>query len=96
MKKMIVFSGILGVFFAVLAQLFAIIDDSYTLGNIWFLGVLAGILTLITSMQINKKSTCIILLIISSFIGIIGTGIVYTIPTILNVVLVYKLITESK
>lgn len=96
MKKMIVFSGILGLIFAVLAQLFAVTDDSYTLGDIWFLGVLAGILTMITSMQINKKNACIILLIISSFLGIIGTGTVYSIPTVLNVVLIYKLKTESK
>ncbi len=38
MEKLTIFSGGLGAVFSVLAQLFAVIDDSYTLGNLWFLG----------------------------------------------------------
>ncbi|GLI90626.1 hypothetical protein [Bacillus subtilis] len=91
MKKLTIFSGVLGVFFSVLAQLFAVIDDSFTVGNIWFVGVLAGILTMIASIQINKKPTNVILLIISSVLGLLGTGIVYIIPTLFNIILLYKL-----
>ncbi|MES5398170.1 hypothetical protein RI119_18500 [Bacillus amyloliquefaciens] len=91
MKKLTVFSGVLGVFFSVLAQLFAVIDDSYTLGNIWFLGVLAGIITMLASTQANKKPVIIILLVISSVIGLLGTGLVYIIPTLFNIILIYKL-----
>nr|WP_172688847.1 hypothetical protein [Bacillus subtilis]APB62360.1 hypothetical protein pBS72_0910 [Bacillus subtilis] len=91
MKKLTIFSGVLGVLFSVLAQLFAVIDDSYTVGNIWFVGVLAGILTMLASTQINKKPTNVILLIISSVLGLLGTGIVYIIPTLFNIILLYKL-----
>lgn len=39
-----IFSGGLGAVFSVLAQLFAGMDDSYTLGNLWFLGALSGLI----------------------------------------------------
>ncbi|MEC3664984.1 hypothetical protein [Bacillus subtilis] len=96
MKKLTIFSGVLGVLFSVLAQLFAVIDDSYTVGNIWFVGVLAGILTMLASTQINKKPTNVILLIISSVLGLLGTGIVYIIPTLFNIILLYKLAKGSQ
>nr|WP_076983158.1 hypothetical protein [Bacillus amyloliquefaciens] len=74
-----------------MAQLCAVIDDSYTLGNIWFLGVLAGVITILASIQINKKPVFSILLIISSVIGFLGTGLAYIIPTLFNIILIYKL-----
>ncbi|MCY8199199.1 hypothetical protein MOC25_05780 [Bacillus subtilis] len=90
MKKLTIFSGGLGAVFSVLAQLFAVLDYSYTLGNLWFLGALAGIITMLASIQTNNKIVFSILLIISSIIGLLGTGLVYIIPTLFNIIIIYK------
>ncbi|MCL6426447.1 hypothetical protein [Bacillus subtilis] len=79
MKKLTIFSGGLGAVFSVLAQLFAVLDDS-----------LAGIVTMFASIQTNNKPIFSILLIASSVIGLLGTGLVYIIPTLFNIILIYK------
>ncbi|CAI6272010.1 hypothetical protein NRS6120_10740 [Bacillus subtilis] len=71
MKKLTIFSGGLGAVFSVLAQLFAGIDDSYTLGNLRFLGALSGLINIIASIQTNNKPVFSILLIASSIIGLL-------------------------
>ena len=46
MKHVALIGGIVGLLFSIIAQLFAVIDDSYTFGNIGFLGVFSGIVAL--------------------------------------------------
>ncbi|MEC3651430.1 hypothetical protein P9120_10190 [Bacillus subtilis] len=89
MKKLTIFSGGLGAVFSVLAQLFAVIDDSY-FGELMVFSALAGIITMLASIQTNNKPVFSILLITSSIIGLLGTGLVYIIPTLFNIIIIYK------
>lgn len=94
MKKLIVIAGILTIIISIAAQLLAIIDDSYTMGNIWFLGVLSGILTIISANKIHTKvKNSILLLIVSSILGFISIAYLFVLPGILNLIsLIYLFI----
>lgn len=94
MKKLIKVAGILTILISIAAQLLAFIDDSYTIGNIWFLGVLSGILTIISANKINKNQKISILLLIVSFIlGFISIAYLFVLPGILILIsLIYLFI----
>jgi hypothetical protein len=81
MKYLALTGGILGLLISLAAQLFAVIDDSYTFGNIGFLGVLSGIIALVCSFFLNKASLLSSwLLILTSLTGIIALSGLYLIP----------------
>ena len=85
MKNLATIGGVLGILISITAQLFAVIDDSYTFGNIWFLGVFAGMLSIIGAAMLNKnKKMGSILLIVSSIIGYYGIGFLYLLPGLIT------------
>jgi hypothetical protein len=87
MKGLAITGGILGVIFPLFAQLFAVIDDSYTFGNIGFLGIISGVLALIGAFQINKNGKRAgIMLIISSLLGYYSVANIYLIPGLLTLI----------
>ncbi|PFG05291.1 hypothetical protein [Bacillus sp. es.034] len=87
MKGLAITGGLLGIILPLFAQLFAMIDDSYTFGNIGFLGVISGIVALIGAFQINKKSKLAVsLLIISSLVGYYSVAIFYLVPAIITII----------
>lgn len=92
-----ILAAILGLIITLIAQLFAIIDDSYTFGNIWFLGVLSSIVGLIGSLLIYKnKSMGILILSISIVLGIISISYLYLIPAILQLICIFKVSKQDK
>ncbi|MEC5423808.1 hypothetical protein QGM71_09925 [Virgibacillus sp. C22-A2] len=81
---MAILGGVLGVVLSLLAQLFALIDDSYTFGNIGFLGIFSGVLGIIAGFQINKNTSfALIGLGIAILLGTIALSFLYFIPTVL-------------
>ncbi|WP_433747556.1 hypothetical protein [Falsibacillus pallidus] len=84
MKVLGMVGGLLGIVLSLFCMLFAIVDDSYTFGNIGLLGVLAGIIAVIVSFR-NRRSSGIWLLVTAGM-GIIGLAIFYTLPAVLQVI----------
>ncbi|BBW98464.1 hypothetical protein ACPVTF_02270 [Geobacillus icigianus] len=91
MKNLSMIAGLLGIFVSLAAQLLAINDDDYHFGNIWFIGVLGGIIGTWAAFSINinnKKAT--VLLIISLLLGFAGIGSLYSISAFLQfITLIY-------
>lgn len=92
-----ILAAILGLIITLIAQLFAIIDDSYTFGNIWFLGVLSSVVGLIGSLLIYKnKNIGILILSISIVLGVISISYLYLIPAILQLICIFKVSKQYK
>ncbi|SNZ10146.1 hypothetical protein SAMN05421503_1559 [Terribacillus aidingensis] len=81
MKYVALTGGILGFLISLAAQLFAVIDDSYTFGNIGFLGMLSGIIAVVCSFFLNKEPLWSgWLLILTSVSGVYALSGLYLIP----------------
>ena len=84
MKTIGITGGVLGILFSLVCELFAITDDAYSFGNIWFLGVLSGILAIIGISKLNKKFAAP-MVVVSCILGIIGISYFYILPAILSI-----------
>ncbi|WP_102027729.1 hypothetical protein [Salirhabdus sp. Marseille-P4669] len=93
MKTLAIVGGVVGIVISLFCQLFAIIDDSYTFGNIGFLGVISGIIAIIGAnlMKRNKKYASF-LLFLSCVTGIIAISYFYILPSLLTVISLVLLI----
>lgn len=81
MRIVALIGGILGLLISIVAQLFAVIDDSYTFGNIGFLGMLSGIVAIVCSLNVNKRpSLAGWLLILTTATGVYALSGLYLIP----------------
>lgn len=86
MKKTATTGGVIGSIFSLLAQLFAVTDDSYTFGNFGLLGMASGIVAIIAASIMKKRPVLAsILLIVTSITGFYGLSVLYVIPGILTV-----------
>ncbi|MCD8511519.1 MAG: hypothetical protein LRY73_17760 [Bacillus sp. (in: Bacteria)] len=86
MKKLAYAAAILFIVISVVAQMFALIDDRYTIGSIWFIGVFAGILAFIGAGKIDSNyEMAKAILLFAAIFGVIGIGL-YAIPPILIIV----------
>ncbi|WP_077309410.1 hypothetical protein [Terribacillus halophilus] len=81
MKNVALIGGIIGLLFSIIAQLLAVTDDSYTFGNIWFLGVFSGIIAIVCSLYIYKNPLLAgWLLILTTATGVYALAGLYLIP----------------
>ncbi|PAD36663.1 hypothetical protein [Terribacillus saccharophilus] len=81
MKNVALIGGIIGLLFSIIAQLFAVIDDSYTFGNIGFLGMISGITAIVCSLILNKRPLLAgWLLILATATGVYALAGLYLIP----------------
>lgn len=71
------------------------LDDSYAVGNAWFAGVLAGLITLLILIdsQVMTKSYIVSL---STILGILGVGFLYVPAAIINIFIGIKLDKKKK
>lgn len=71
------------------------LDDSYAVGNAWFVGVLAGLITLLILIdsQVMTKSFIVNLSTIS---GVLGVGFLYLPAAIINIFIGIKLDKKKK
>lgn len=97
MKIVTLIAGLLTIIISLAAQLFAFIDDSYSIGNIWFLGLASGVLTLIGASKIKKsKKTALILLLISFVLGFISILYLFIVPAILILITIIYLCSKTR
>lgn len=81
MKNVALIGGIIGLLFSIIAQLFAVIDDSYTFGNIGFLGVFSGVVAIVCFFYVNKNPLLAgWLLILTTATGVYALAGLYLIP----------------
>ena len=85
MKALALTGGILGFLISLLAQLFAVVDDSYGFGNDGMVGMISGIVAIIAASLMKKRPVLAsILLIITTITGFYGLSVLYVIPGILT------------
>jgi hypothetical protein len=85
-----VLSSFIGILLSIVGQLFGILSDFYISGNARFIGVLAGILVLLS---LKARSVAMQSFIVgsSTAIGIMGAGILYFPAAIINVLIGFEL-----
>ncbi len=89
-EKLVVLSSFMGIVLSIIGQLFGFLTDFFIPGIARFIGVLAGLLALLS---LKSRSTEIQVFIVgsSTVLGIIGAGILYFPAAIINVLIGFKL-----
>ncbi|MBY4604153.1 MULTISPECIES: hypothetical protein [Bacillus] len=95
MKALTFISSFTAIGTSILGQWLGVLDDSYAVGNAWFIGVLAGLITLLILIdsQVMTKSFIVSLSTIS---GIMGVGFLYLPAAIINIFIGIKLEKKKK
>ncbi|MCY8869067.1 hypothetical protein [Bacillus inaquosorum] len=95
MKALTILSSITALGISIFGQLLGVLDDSYAVGNAWFAGVLAGLITLLILIdsQVMTKSYIVSL---STILGILGVGFLYVPAAIINIFIGIKLDKKKK
>lgn len=95
MKTLTFISSFTAIGTSILGQWLGVLDDSYAVGNAWFIGVLAGLFTLLILIdsQVMTKSFIVNLSTIS---GITGVGFLYLPAAIINILIGIKLDKKKK
>ncbi len=66
------------------------LDDSYAVGNAWFVGVLAGLITLLIFNE-GQDMTKSYIISSSAILGILGVGFLYFPAALINILIAFKL-----
>ncbi|UUI86148.1 hypothetical protein NPA28_09825 [Bacillus halotolerans] len=66
------------------------LDDSYAVGNAWFVGVLAGLITLLIFND-SQEMTKSYIISSSAILGILGVGFLYFPAALINIKIAFKL-----
>ncbi|PAO69595.1 hypothetical protein CIK44_07195 [Bacillus sp. X2(2017)] len=90
MKNLVLLSSFFGVVLSIIGQLFGILTDFFIPGIARLMGVLAGLLVLLS---LKSRNTEIQAFIVgsSTALGIMGAGILYFPAAIVNVLIGFKL-----
>ncbi|CAM3998028.1 hypothetical protein [Mesobacillus zeae] len=97
MKNTLIIAGILGILVALAAQLFAINDDAYHFGNIWFAGVLGGAIGVWGGNAVDKSNGMGAgLTALSLLMGFAGVGSLYIALALLQGTSLVGLYLQSK
>ncbi|NLS39906.1 hypothetical protein A4A36_21230 [Bacillus subtilis] len=90
MKSLVLLSSFFGVVLSIIGQLFGILTDFFIPGIARLMGVLAGLLVLLS---LKSRNTEIQAFIVgsSTALGIMGAGILYFPAAIVNVLIGFKL-----
>ncbi|MCY8721129.1 permease [Bacillus sp. S10C12M] len=89
-KKLVVLSSFIGILLSIVGQLFEVLSDFFISGNARFIGVLAGILILL-SLKARSVATQLFIVGSSTAIGIIGAGILYFPAAVINIFIGFEL-----
>ncbi|WP_276735113.1 hypothetical protein [Bacillus sp. (in: firmicutes)] len=95
MKALTFLSSLTAVGISILGQCLGVLDDSYSVGNAWFVGVLAGLMTLLILID-NQVMTKNYIVSLSTISGILGVGFLYFPAAIINIFLSVKLNKKKK
>ncbi|MCY7918946.1 hypothetical protein [Bacillus vallismortis] len=89
-KKLVVISSILGILLSAIGQFFGILTDFFLSGISRFIGIVAGILMLLSLKSRNIEVQSFIVNV-STSLGIIGAGILYIPAALINILIGFKL-----
>ncbi|MFH0347679.1 hypothetical protein ACHADS_14210 [Bacillus vallismortis] len=95
MKSLTFLSSFTAVGISIFGQLIGVLDDSYAVGNAWFAGVLAGLITLLILIDSQVMTKCYII-IVSTILGTLGVGFLYLPAAIINIFISIKLDKKKK
>ncbi|MEC1636721.1 hypothetical protein NST16_07730 [Bacillus sp. FSL K6-1005] len=90
MKNLILLSSFFGITLSIIGQLFGVLTDFFIPGIARLMGVLAGILVLLSLKSRNIEMQAFIVGS-STLLGIMGAGILYFPAAIVNVLIGFKL-----
>ncbi|WP_439846232.1 hypothetical protein M8C22_10890 [Bacillus spizizenii] len=95
MKALTFLSSFTAIGISILGQWLGMLDDSYAFGNASFVGVLAGLITLLILID-SQALTKSYIVSLSTILGILGVGILYLPAAIINIFISIKLDTKKK
>ncbi|MEC1424435.1 hypothetical protein [Bacillus subtilis] len=90
MKKLVLLSSFFGIVLSIIGQLFGVLTDFFISGIARLIGILAGILVLLSLKSRNTEMQAFIVSS-STALGIMGAGILYFPAAIVNVLIGFKL-----
>ncbi|BDG80128.1 MULTISPECIES: hypothetical protein [Bacillus] len=90
MKRLAVLSSFTAIVISIIGQLMGMLDDSYAVGNAWFVGVLAGLITLLIFND-SQEMTKSYIISSSTILGILGVGFLYFPAALINILIAFKL-----
>ncbi|MGY3839587.1 hypothetical protein ACWNPK_21000 [Bacillus atrophaeus] len=90
MKNLVLLSSFFGIVLSIIGQLFGVLTDFFIPGIARLMGVLAGILVLLSLKSRNTEMQAFIVGS-STALGIMGAGILYFPAAIINVLIGFKL-----
>ncbi|MDL5611027.1 hypothetical protein [Bacillus halotolerans] len=90
MKRLAVLSSFTAIVISIIGQLRGMLDDSYAVGNAWFVGVLAGLITLLIFND-SQEMTKSYIISSSTILGILGVGFLYFPAALINILIAFKL-----
>ncbi|MEC1734004.1 hypothetical protein P4T79_07665 [Bacillus mojavensis] len=90
MKNLILLSSFFGITLSIIGQLFGVLTDFFIPGIARLIGVLAGILVLLSLKSRNIEMQAFIVGS-STLLGIMGAGILYFPAAIVNILIGFKL-----
>ncbi|MEC1754383.1 hypothetical protein [Bacillus mojavensis] len=90
MKNLILLSSFFGITLSIIGQLFGVLTDFFIPGIARLMGVLAGILVLLSLKSRNIEMQAFIVNS-STALGIIGAGVLYLPAAIVNILIGFKL-----
>ncbi|MBU5245452.1 hypothetical protein KQI37_07060 [Bacillus halotolerans] len=90
MRTLVVLSSFMGIVLSIIGQIFGTLTDFFIPGIARFIGVLAGILVLLSLKSRNTEMQAFIVGS-STALGIMGAGILYFPAAMINVLIGFKL-----
>ncbi|MEC2296700.1 hypothetical protein P9266_18555 [Bacillus subtilis] len=90
MKNLVLLSSFLGITLSIIGQLFGVLTDFFVPGIARLMGVLAGLLVLLSLKSRNTEMQTFIVSS-STALGIIGAGVLYLPAAIVNILIGLKL-----
>ncbi|WP_435867829.1 hypothetical protein [Bacillus subtilis] len=90
MKNLVLLSSFIGIMLSIIGQLFGVLSDFFIPGISRLIGVLAGLLVLLSLKSINTEIQAFVVGS-STALGIMGAGVLYLPAAIVNVLIGFKL-----
>lgn len=95
MKALIFLSSLTAIGSSILGRWLGMLDDSYAVGDAWFIGVLAGLISLLILID-SQTMTKNYIVSLSTILGILGVGFIYFPAAFINILLSITLDKQKK
>ena len=95
MKALIFLSSLTAIGSSILGRWLGMLDDSYAVGDAWFIGVLAGLISLLLLID-SQTMTKNYIVSLSTILGILWVGFIYFPAAFINILLSITLDKQKK